>query len=159
MPIDLTRSRSAAAIGIASGEAQSMGLSNARFEVRDAASLSGPATFDFITTFDAVHDQAHPDRVLRAIYDLLRPGEAQPGSTDAINDIAGSVEPLEDVRDVLWWDADSLVAHGDDGPGAALILLAVHEHRHLAAGWAVLSRASSVRQATTERGLDADVAA
>ena len=62
------------AVGLARAEADAMALSNASFQVKDAATLSGPAAFDFITTFDAVHDQAHPDRVLRAIYDLLRPG-------------------------------------------------------------------------------------
>jgi hypothetical protein len=32
-----------------------------RFEKRDAARLGETARFDFITTFDAVHDQARPD--------------------------------------------------------------------------------------------------
>jgi 2-polyprenyl-3-methyl-5-hydroxy-6-metoxy-1,4-benzoquinol methylase len=40
----------------------------------DAAKLTGPARFDFITTFDAIHDQAHPDRVLEGIASMLRPG-------------------------------------------------------------------------------------
>jgi SAM-dependent methyltransferase len=62
--------------GIAAGtaEAKAMGLANARFEVKDVATLSGPAAFDLITTFDAVHDQAQPARVLRGIHELLRPG-------------------------------------------------------------------------------------
>lgn len=62
--------------GVAAGaaEAEALGLSNARFEVRDAATLSGPPAFDLVTTFDAVHDQADPARVLRGIHDLLRPG-------------------------------------------------------------------------------------
>lgn len=62
--------------GIAAGtaEAAAKGLSNARFEVRDAATMSGPPAFDFVTTFDAVHDQAHPARMLQGIHDLLRPG-------------------------------------------------------------------------------------
>ena len=62
--------------GVAAGtaEAAAMGLRNARFEVRDAATLSGPPAFDLVTTFDAVHDQAHPAVVLKGIHDLLRPG-------------------------------------------------------------------------------------
>jgi SAM-dependent methyltransferase len=36
--------------------------------------LSGPARFDFITTFDAIHDQAHPGRDLEGIAAMLRPG-------------------------------------------------------------------------------------
>jgi SAM-dependent methyltransferase len=64
--------------GVAEGraEAKEMGLTNATFLAKDAATLSGPPQFDFITTFDSVHDQAHPRRVLRGIYDALRPGGA-----------------------------------------------------------------------------------
>jgi len=54
-------------------EAQRKGLSNARFEKRDAARLGEAGRFDFMTTFDAVHDQARPDLVLAAIADALRP--------------------------------------------------------------------------------------
>jgi SAM-dependent methyltransferase len=62
--------------GIAAGraEALALGLNNARFEQKDAAKLAGPSRFDFITTFDAVHDQAYPGRVLEGIAGLLRPG-------------------------------------------------------------------------------------
>jgi SAM-dependent methyltransferase len=49
-------------------------LDNVTFEVRDVADLALSAAFDFITTFDAVHDQAAPDRVLAGIADALRPG-------------------------------------------------------------------------------------
>jgi 2-polyprenyl-3-methyl-5-hydroxy-6-metoxy-1,4-benzoquinol methylase len=62
--------------GIAVGreEEHALGLTNADFEQKDVASLAGHGRFDFITTFDAVHDQAHPDRVLKGIAGLLRPG-------------------------------------------------------------------------------------
>jgi SAM-dependent methyltransferase len=62
--------------GIAAGRAEALALrlTNARFEQKDAAELAGPSRFDFITTFDSVHDQAHPDRVLEGIAGLLRPG-------------------------------------------------------------------------------------
>jgi ubiquinone/menaquinone biosynthesis C-methylase UbiE len=61
--------------GLAAGaaEAARKGLGNVRFEKRDAATLEGSEQFDVITTFDAVHDQAHPDRVLRGIFQALRP--------------------------------------------------------------------------------------
>ncbi len=64
--------------GIARGraEAAALGLKNARFEVKDAAKLGTPAQFDFITTFDSVHDQAHPASMLQGISDALRPGGA-----------------------------------------------------------------------------------
>lgn len=62
--------------GIAAGQAEAhrRSLSNARFDKRDAATLPGAENFDLITTFDAVHDQAHPDRVLAGIARSLRPG-------------------------------------------------------------------------------------
>ena len=44
---------------------KSMGLSNAEFEVKDAAKLDGSRQFDLITVFDAIHDQAQPARVLQ----------------------------------------------------------------------------------------------
>jgi SAM-dependent methyltransferase len=55
-------------------EAEATGLRNARFEERDAATLNGNPSFDFITTFDAVHDQADPAAVLRGIAGSLNPG-------------------------------------------------------------------------------------
>jgi SAM-dependent methyltransferase len=61
------------AIATASADAESAGLTNARFLVQDAASFDAPSAFDFITAFDAIHDQAAPRRVLRAIRDALRP--------------------------------------------------------------------------------------
>jgi len=60
-------------IAAARQEAQRKGLANARFEKRDAARLGEAGRFDFITTFDAVHDQARPDLVLAAIAAALRP--------------------------------------------------------------------------------------
>jgi len=60
------------AIGVARTEAADWRLSNVTFEVRDVSDLGRTAAFDFITTFDAVHDQADPARVLRGIGDALR---------------------------------------------------------------------------------------
>ncbi len=48
------------------------GLPNARFEVRDAAELGTGPQFDFITSFDSIHDQADPARVLAGISQSLR---------------------------------------------------------------------------------------
>ncbi len=61
--------------GIARGraEAEGHGLSNVRFEIKDAATLGEKASYDLITTFDAVHDQAEPAAVLKGIADALRP--------------------------------------------------------------------------------------
>ena len=61
--------------GIATGraEAQVMGLANARFEVQDVATLDEVDRFDFVTAFDAIHDQAQPAEVLKRIAQALRP--------------------------------------------------------------------------------------
>lgn len=56
-------------IALARAEADDWGLTNAQFEVRDAAGLAG--RFDLITAFDAVHDQAHPTKLLAGIADAL----------------------------------------------------------------------------------------
>ncbi len=57
----------------ARAQARKNGFTNLRFEKKDAATLDGSEKFDFITTFDAVHDQARPDLVLRGIAKSLRP--------------------------------------------------------------------------------------
>ncbi|MFL1465987.1 class I SAM-dependent methyltransferase [Marinobacter sp. HN1S83] len=54
-------------------EAQELGLTNAQFELRDASSLDVQNRFDFISAFDAIHDQAQPARVLTGIAQALRP--------------------------------------------------------------------------------------
>ena len=54
-------------------EAKDKKLKNARFESKDVSKLDSAAAFDFITSFDAIHDQAHPDQVLAAIRRALRP--------------------------------------------------------------------------------------
>jgi 2-polyprenyl-3-methyl-5-hydroxy-6-metoxy-1,4-benzoquinol methylase len=64
------------AIEFARGEATQRGLSNIEFVVRDASDFdktAQPESFDFITTFDAIHDQAKPLNVLRGIHRALKP--------------------------------------------------------------------------------------
>jgi SAM-dependent methyltransferase len=60
------------AIEAARREADEWGLANVHFEVRDVATLDGDAEYDLITAFDAIHDQAHPARVLHRARQLLR---------------------------------------------------------------------------------------
>jgi len=55
-------------------EAAAMGLSNATFKVQDAAKLDSSQQFDFMTTFDAVHDQADPQAMVNGIFRSLKPG-------------------------------------------------------------------------------------
>lgn len=64
---------SADGIAAARREKQELGLTNVTFEVQDVAVLEKPESFDFITAFDAIHDQAHPRKVLRNIAKALRP--------------------------------------------------------------------------------------
>ena len=65
---------SADAIEVARSEASRLGLSNARFEVRDVATLDESGAFDLVTAFDAIHDQAHPATVLAGVARSLRSG-------------------------------------------------------------------------------------
>ena len=62
--------------GVAAGraEAERLGLTNARFEVRDVADLGTTAQFGLVTAFDTIHDQARPLQVLRSIIDSVQPG-------------------------------------------------------------------------------------
>jgi len=62
------------AIDVANAEARRRGVTNVNFEVRDVANLGAVARYDLVTAFDAIHDQAAPDRVLLGIQRALRPG-------------------------------------------------------------------------------------
>jgi len=76
------------AIQTARVEASATGLDNIWFDVRDLTTFDDDApegSFDFITTFDAIHDQARPDRVLAGIYKALKAD-----GTYLMQDIAGS---------------------------------------------------------------------
>lgn len=64
----------AEAIAAARSQAQDLGLRNTRFELLDVATLDEPESFDLITAFDAIHDQAHPRQALAAAARSLRPG-------------------------------------------------------------------------------------
>lgn len=59
-------------ISIAKAEAKRMRLKNAHFKVADAAKMIDRSRFDLITAFDTIHDQARPDKVLKAIKRALR---------------------------------------------------------------------------------------
>lgn len=68
---------SAEAIDSARHAAGAEGLTNVRFETRDLGNFdrsAEPGAFDFVTTFDAVHDQAEPAALLKGIRRTLRSG-------------------------------------------------------------------------------------
>lgn len=62
--------------GVAHGreEAAHKGLRNAHFYVQDAHLLDANETYDFVCTFDVVHDLKKPATVLAAIHRALKPG-------------------------------------------------------------------------------------
>jgi 2-polyprenyl-3-methyl-5-hydroxy-6-metoxy-1,4-benzoquinol methylase len=72
-------------IARARAEAAEHGTKNVRFEVKDAAKLDEKASYDLITTFDAVHDQADPAAMLKGIANALRDDGVY-----LMQDIAGS---------------------------------------------------------------------
>ena len=84
------------AVETAREEASGWGLTNARFEVLDVARLAEESAYDLVTTFDAVHDQAHPAAVLANIRRALRPEGRY-----LMVDIKASSK-LEDNLDLPW---------------------------------------------------------
>lgn len=73
------------AIEFAAETARQQGLENIRFETRDLTGYSEKLRFDFITSFDAVHDQKDPQALLHGLCGALRPG-----GTYLMQDIGGS---------------------------------------------------------------------
>lgn len=63
------------AIGTAKKNADSKGLKNVKFEIADLTEFHETAPereYDFIATFDAIHDQAKPLNVLKGIHKALK---------------------------------------------------------------------------------------
>jgi 2-polyprenyl-3-methyl-5-hydroxy-6-metoxy-1,4-benzoquinol methylase len=63
------------AIAFARARAAREGLANVEFSVADLTDFdrtAAPEAFDLVTTFDAIHDQAQPLRVLRGIHRTLK---------------------------------------------------------------------------------------
>jgi 2-polyprenyl-3-methyl-5-hydroxy-6-metoxy-1,4-benzoquinol methylase len=89
--IDLSRE----AIESARREADQKGLRNIEFVLRDLSNFdrtAEPAAFDFITTFDAVHDQARPLEVLKGVQRALKPDGVY-----LMQDIRGSSRVHDDI--------------------------------------------------------------
>ncbi len=68
------------ALQTARSAANDKGLGNISFIHQDAAALSNATglsgTFDYVTAFDAIHDQTRPMDALRGVHALLKPGGA-----------------------------------------------------------------------------------
>ena len=83
------------AIGFARDEASRKKLSNMTFSAVDLSDFdetAEPEAYDWITTFDAVHDQARPLRVLRGIHRALKPDGVY-----LMQDIKGSSDPAKNL--------------------------------------------------------------
>ncbi|MGQ0604107.1 MAG: class I SAM-dependent methyltransferase, partial [Anaerolineales bacterium] len=86
---------SAEAIGNARSQAAQKGLRNTEFIVRDLSDFdetAEPEAFDFITTFDAIHDQGKPLNVLKGIQRALKADGVY-----LMQDIRGSSHVYHDI--------------------------------------------------------------
>ena len=84
------------AIGFARHESSEKDLKNVEFAAVDLSDFddrADPESFDFITTFDAVHDQARPLRVLKGIHRALKPS-----GTYLMQDISGTSQVHRDIE-------------------------------------------------------------
>lgn len=84
------------ALAAGRAEASTWGLTNVAFETQDAATITATGSYDLVLAFDAIHDQAHPARVLSNIHRSLRPG-----GTFLMIDINASSN-LEDNLETPW---------------------------------------------------------
>jgi ubiquinone/menaquinone biosynthesis C-methylase UbiE len=81
---------------IANNEAVQQGLKNVKFVSKDLSDFHETAeieNFDFVTTFDAIHDQAKPLNVLKGIYRSLKPDGVY-----LMQDIGGTSHIHKDVE-------------------------------------------------------------
>lgn len=73
------------AIQNAKKESEQLGLSNTTFEQQDVTHFDHKDQFDLVTAFDAIHDQADPEKVLKNIRNSIKPN-----GIFLMQDIAGS---------------------------------------------------------------------
>jgi 2-polyprenyl-3-methyl-5-hydroxy-6-metoxy-1,4-benzoquinol methylase len=84
---------------VAYAQDQADGLDNLTYVVRDLSDFdrtAEPNAFDFVTTFDAIHDQARPLNVLTGIQRTLKPGGVY-----LMQDISGTGHVERDVEHPL----------------------------------------------------------
>jgi 2-polyprenyl-3-methyl-5-hydroxy-6-metoxy-1,4-benzoquinol methylase len=77
------------------GEAKARGLANVSFiaaDLSDFDSKAEPEAYDFVTTFDAIHDQARPLNVLKGIHRTLKPDGVY-----LMQDISGTSHVDQDI--------------------------------------------------------------
>lgn len=88
------------AIDRARKEAAALGVGNAEFLLMDAAILGDKSpydeSFDYVTAFDAIHDQTQPAAVLKGIRNILRPG-----GIFSMVDITAKTDMAENLQDPM----------------------------------------------------------
>ena len=112
---------------IANGQAEAgqRGLSNLQFEavnLSDFDKAAQPEAFDFVTAFDAIHDQAKPRAVLKGIYNTLKADgvflmQDIRGASNHVGDMEHPIGPLLYTISCLHCMTVSL-AQGGEGLGA-----------------------------------------
>jgi 2-polyprenyl-3-methyl-5-hydroxy-6-metoxy-1,4-benzoquinol methylase len=123
------------AIGRAQSEALQLGLQNTKFIIRDLSDFhtsAEPEAYDFITTFDAIHDQAEPLNVLKGIHRTLKPDGVYlmqdiRGSSHVYHDIGHPLGPLLYTVSTMHCMTVSL-AQGGEGLGAMWGEETTHEY-------------------------------
>jgi 2-polyprenyl-3-methyl-5-hydroxy-6-metoxy-1,4-benzoquinol methylase len=73
------------AVATATATAAAAGLDNVTFAVRDLTHFDERERYDFVVSFDAIHDQKDPQDLLRRLFRAVRPG-----GTYLVQDIGGS---------------------------------------------------------------------
>jgi SAM-dependent methyltransferase len=110
-------------VATATTAAAEAGLTNVRYVVRNATDLGEHEAFDLATSFDAIHDQAYPDRVLKGIWEALRPGGrylcVEPKASSHLHDnLELPMGPMLYTMSTMHCMTVSL-AYGGEGLGAA----------------------------------------
>jgi SAM-dependent methyltransferase len=110
---------SESAIWRAERDAARLRSRNATFERRDAAAMVDSERFDLVMTFDAIHDQADPVKVLANIARALRPdGTYLMVEPDASSDLAGNLgNPLSTLLYTISTFHCLTVSLAQDGAG------------------------------------------
>jgi len=101
---------------------QDLGLTNIKFLKKDVAKIDDVKKYDLITTFDAIHDQADPDAVLKNIFCALKDDGTYfmqdiKGSSHVHKNIDHPIAPLLYTTSTMHYMTVSL-AQGGKGLGA-----------------------------------------
>jgi len=112
------------AINRAKDEAMKNGLKNCHFNIQDCANLDAEFqdSFDYVTAFDSIHDQAYPDKVLHEINKILKKGGLFSlydvfAHSDVADNIGLPLQPLNYAASLFHCMPVSLYFEGGKGLG------------------------------------------